>query len=148
MKKLIKRFASYLMKIAENPKGFEVNSEACLEFTCNNIFASGSSAYIYFRQPTSQEIRDFNFATLASEQSKLRKIKGENIDVKDTYNILMAKKIIPFAEKIITKVVGYKDKEGNDTGIEYVKKYWVNHLELVCKYAYSDESFGKKKDLT
>jgi len=144
---LIRKICNYLLDVTENKKGFEVDCERCVEITDKNAFNKNCSGYIYFRLPTSQEKRDWKFYELRKSESSLKKLKDEAIDTEKLYQIVMEEKIIPFAEKVITKVKGYK-KNGKEMGLEYVKKYYESHLEIVCQAAFGENATGKKKDLT
>ncbi len=145
MIKHVKKFLEWLLATLEGEKGLACGEMVKLTIKCDGAASKGSHAYIYYRQPTSDEITSFKYASLEEEKSELRLLdKKDKISMQDTYKLTLKKKITPFAKKIITKVENYK-RQGKDTGLDYVEKYWEDHFFLVCNAAYSQTSTLKKK---
>lgn len=123
----------------KHSKPFRCGGESCIEFT-----KFGLSSLIYFRQPTGDEILNFAHMALENEESEIKELKGE-VKPLDIHQIMRSKKLIPYALKIISRVVNYVDEGGNEVDIDYVKKYFPHHLEAVALEAFKADDKYKKK---
>ncbi len=102
----------------------------------------GRQSFIYYRQPTGEEVLNYSYAALDTEKSELKKLSGEKVDAEKLHKITRQKKFIPFAKDVIEKIEGYEKNT-----VEFVEKWFPHHLESVAIYAYAVDDKCKKKQL-
>jgi hypothetical protein len=110
---------------------------------------SKAEAVIFYRQPTSEELLQFVYIVLDTEESKfpeLAKKTNQETPTQKTHEAMIKHKMIPSAKKVITHWTGYVNPEGQEIeSIDELAKYYAHHLTAVVEHAFSAHEEFKKK---
>lgn len=141
-----------LSPFARPNKSFTCGGEGLI--TVTDIYGR-ISAKIWYDRPTSEMIMTYawELSQITNDESNLKQIKDSENKMSEMHKVLWDKVMLPYAEKVFLRSVGYVDKNGepidrltSQEQFEIIKKFNAHHLAQMAEKVFSSGVIVKKKN--